>query len=305
MQRNGLPAWNDKATVRIIPHLLLNPDQSGYFFPISRQPLSLHPFIEKLHDKELTYLLTQSFYKYTNDISTIETRVVNQTILKNLHNNSIIQFNDQQKADLYTIMIDESYHAYVAHDAMLQVQTHTGIQPLSLPQTIEIEHAINTVKRNLAPRYHSLFELIAVCLAENTLTHDIVGMLHQTETHPFFQHIIKNHLSDESRHSRIFFGILSFIWSNIPEDYRYALGNVLPEFLEQYLGLTVQIAFDKTVLINMGLTLNDVDMVISDTYRNFRLTRHHPLLKNLLIILAKADVLNETNLPTFKEKNWL
>ena len=47
--------------------------------------------------------------------------------------------SDEQKINLYTIMVDEAYHAYVAFDAMLQIQAHTHITPLPLPNTIEVD----------------------------------------------------------------------------------------------------------------------------------------------------------------------
>ena len=45
-------------------------------------------------------------------------------------------------------MVDESYHAYVAYDAMLQVEQYTGISPLPLPTIIEIEQAILNAKEH-------------------------------------------------------------------------------------------------------------------------------------------------------------
>lgn len=87
--------------------------------------------------------MIQSLYKYSNDIASIETRVVNEIILKAISDNiEGTSLTDNQKLSLYTIMIDESYHAYVAFDAMMQIRKETNIKPLEFPKVIEIEKAI-------------------------------------------------------------------------------------------------------------------------------------------------------------------
>lgn len=283
-------AWESKATVRTNPRLIFDNAQKGYFFPRSHQPLSIHPLVEELGQDAVAYLLIQSFYKYVNDIAIIETRVVNQTILNVIHNSLAIDFSYEQKINLHTVMIDEAYHAYVVYDAMQQIQQQTGIAPLSLPLTIEIEYAINAVKQKLPAVYHTMFELIAVCLAENTLTKEIITMVDAEETHPFFQQLINEHLSDETRHAGLFFHVLQFVWATMSAEHRRHIGVVLPEFLHLYLGNRVQIAFDRTVLLHLGLTTSAVNEVIDDVYGDFQLTRYHPKLKNILTILQKAGV---------------
>lgn len=297
--------WENKATVRTKKRLVLEAGHKGYFYPLSRQPLCLHPLIEELGTEAINFLLVQSFYKYLNDIAVIETQVVNQAILRVLNNSLPLFFSTDQKQQLYTIMVDEAYHAYVAYDAMNQIQKQTGIAPLPLPEKIEIELAIHAVKKTLDPIYHGIFDLIAVCLAENTLTKEIVTMLDHEETHPFFQQHIKTHLADETRHSGLFFALLAYIWKSLNDEYKTAIAAVLPTFLSLYLGMTVQMEFDKRVLLQLGLSDDEASEAISDTYSHFQVTRHHPMLANILIILEKALVLDGICLTQFKERNWI
>ena len=72
--------WEREAGVRALPHRVIDKSHSGYLYPLFRQPLSIHPLVEKLGEESLEHLLTQSFYKYTNDISIIETRILNRSI---------------------------------------------------------------------------------------------------------------------------------------------------------------------------------------------------------------------------------
>lgn len=297
--------WERQAGVRTVPRIPFEPCSSRYFYPLSRQPLSVHPYVYNRGEGALSYLLVQSLYKYANDISIIETRVVNKAVLSAISNALPIEFSATQKRHLFTILVDEAYHAYAAYDMMQEIQHHVLIEPLLLPETIEIERAISSVKQGLDARYHGLFELIAVCIAENTLTKDMVGMLDHEETHPFFQKHIAAHLADESRHAKLFFHLLKYIWHSISEDAKEHIGRSLPEFLTLYLGLSIQIEFEKRVLLHIGLTEHQADEALQDTYLNFQLTPHHPMLKNILTFLSRAGVLDKVTEPGFRAKGWM
>ncbi|BAZ71134.1 hypothetical protein NIES4106_59310 (plasmid) [Fischerella sp. NIES-4106] len=296
--------WEKRATVRSRPKVVYDKEAKGYYYPISRTPLAIHPTVMAKGERAIEFLLIQSLYKYSNDIATIETRVVNETIIKVLTNKMPIEFNKEQKINLYTIMVDEAYHAYVAFDAMLQIENHTGVEALPLPEVIEIEKAITKVREKLDQKYHNIFDLICICLAENTLTKEIITMTDQEETHPFFQKIIKDHFADEERHSGIFYKLLEFIWINLNEEYKEHIGEILVDFIEEYLGLTIQIKFDKQVLSKIGFSDEEASKIVEDTYGGFKLTKHHPMLKNIIILLDKTGVFDQFTLPKFEEKEW-
>ncbi len=297
--------WERRSTVRSKPRIILNTNEQGVFFPKSHQPLVNHPKIKEQTEQALNYLLVQSFYKYTNDIATIETRVVNNAILSVVTNQLPIGFTREQKINLYTVMVDESYHAYVAYDAMAQVEDYTSIQPLALPETIEIERAIEAVKKLFPVKYHSIFNLIAVCIAENTLTKEILSMIDQKETHPFYQKQLTDHLSDESRHSGIFFHLLIHIWENIANDYKENIAVILPTFIELYLGVQVDKEFYKIILTELTLSETEADIILEETYEEFKLTKDNPKIKNIVYQLEKAGLIDSYIAPGLKQKNWI
>lgn len=297
--------WETRSTVRSRPRLSFDSKLDGYFFPLSHQPLSVHPKIASLGKEAIDYLLVQSLYKYSNDIAMIETRVVNQSILKAVTNSLLVVFDNEQKLVMYTIMVDEAYHAYVAFDAMMQIQERTGIKPLLLPEQIEIEFAIQWAHENMPSQYHSAFDYIAVCLAENTLTKEIVSMLDKDETHPFFQKIIKDHLSDESRHSGIFSGLLRYFWQNLDEACKKSVSRVLIGFVERYLGLGVKMEFDLKVLRAMGFSDEESREIFDDTYQGYVLSKNHPMLKNILYLFEKSGLSDEILNPYLREKDWV
>ena len=301
--------WEKRATVRSRPRNVFDSDhtlsEGGYFFPRSHQPLCIHPKVVELGEEAINYLLVQSLYKYSNDIATIETRVVNNAILTVVMDSLPIKFTSEQKMHLYTIMVDEAYHAYVAFDSMLQIQEFTQIEPLPLPKTIEIELAIKWAHEQLPQECHGIFDLIAVCLAENTLTKEIVSFVSQEGTHHFFTKMLEDHLADESRHCGIFFNLLGFIWKDIDMVMKKQIAAILPEYLTRYLGLVVEMEFDREILISLEIPEDQANKMLDEVYGHFKLTKENPKLKNILLQLHRSGVIDEITSPYFKEKNWI
>lgn len=105
--------WEKRATVRSRPRNVFDSvhslSEGGYFFPRSHQPLSIHPKVVELGEEAINYLLVQSLYKYSNDIATIETRVVNNAILTVVMDSLPVKFTSEQKMHLYTIKIKKHF----------------------------------------------------------------------------------------------------------------------------------------------------------------------------------------------------
>lgn len=297
--------WENRATVRTMPRLKFEENLAGYFFPLSKQPLCFHHEINKFGDQAISFILAQSLYKYANDIAVIETQVVNNTLLYLINDELDVKFDDSFKLNAFTIVVDEAYHAYVAYDAMLQIKNHTKINALPLPSKIEIQIAIDEVKKILNPIYHKNFDLVAICIAENTLTKEIISMLGNEETHPFFQKLINDHLSDESRHSGYFYEVLKFFWKNLDVVIKMEIINVLPHFIENYLGINVQRSFEINILKYLGFSNNDSESILNDIYSGMTLHANHPMIKNIMFLLKECDVLNADLLKIFQNKGFI
>jgi len=306
--RNTQTRWEKNATVRSRPRRLLEQFQTdtGFYYPTSRQPLAIHPAIEKLGEEAKRYILLQSLYKYSSDIAYIETQVVNRITLYIAHDGLEITFDPEWRRDALTIVIDESYHAYVALDSLIQIQNHTQIKPLDLGNTVSLELAIDWFKKELGEESHKIMELICVCIAENTLTKEIAAMMDRKETHRYFQHILRDHLTDEARHSSFFLAVLKHLWENLDETRRYEIGTRLPQFITQYLDNSLQRAFDVTILRALGLAEECLEVIIEDTYTNPEFSATHPMIKNIMSLLHNAGVLKHG--PTksaFSKYNWI
>ena len=180
--------WEAFSTIRSRPRRLLATSDAdkGNFYPLARQPLCVHPEISKLGEEVKRYLLVQSAYKYIRDITVLETEIVNRATLTIVNNQLPVKFSHALRRDALTIIVDEAYHAYVAMDCLSQIEGHTGIMALDVDDRLSVAEAIERVRALLPPAMGASFELIAVCIAENTNTQDILAMVHEKELNAFF-----------------------------------------------------------------------------------------------------------------------
>ncbi len=284
--------WERFSTIRTRPHRNLVANQiEGYFFPVDKQPICMHPKVIELGEPAKEFILIQSLYKYSNDIAVTETELVNQAALKISSNRLPIYFDYHYRINALTVIVDEAYHAYVAMDCLKQIMDYTNVEPLKLPEEIELSKAIRKTKIQLPEIFHDCFDLIAVCIAENTLTKEIVTMKDNGEVNLYFQQIMKDHLADEGRHSGYFARVLEKLWGEIDAETKNHIGNILPYFISEYLGTDVIKAFDKRILTNLNFSNEEADQIINDTFDGFEIGQHHPMVKNITSFLARTGVL--------------
>ncbi len=299
--------WELRSLVRSRPRRVLANDMGNlYFYPVSRQPLCIHPVVASLGEEARQVILIQSLYKYSNDIVMIESAVINRSAFNIVKNFLPVEFDFTTRLTASTVIVDESYHAYVALDCMQQVEEITRVKALPFPPDVELSKAIDSVKSTLADQYHSSFELIAVCIAENTLTKDIVQMAKEPGVNQFFQHIMSDHLIDEARHSKFFSELLREFWSKLNQDFQEAIGKLLPLFIKLYLSNESQKEFDKKILDSLELETGIIQQIIEETHGQYEVTQHHPMAKNILQLLSIAKVLEHTmTSEAFKKIHWL
>jgi hypothetical protein len=257
-----------------------------------RQPLVIHPDVAALGTEATNFVLIQSSYKYMNDIAVIETEIINRTALAIANDRYPGRFSTQVRQGALTVVIDEAYHALVARDYIDAVQRNTGVPPLALPTETELSHAIAAAKAQLPTAWHEDFDIVAVCIAENTLTHEIVDLSRQTGLASAFTDALSDHLADEARHATFFRKVLDLQWRSIEEDRRAALGSLLPAFLSAYLNVGVHRSFDETVLRALSVPEGKAASILAEVHDCFTLAPQHPMLANILALLRKVGVLD-------------
>lgn len=266
-EMDSVQRWYGAATVRNAPRIIV-PDSAAneYIFPRSRQLMSEHPLVTARGHKTVNYVLAQSTYKYMYEIGLLETKFVIDCGLK-IVNNEIMPgaVTEMDKLDALTIVIDEGYHAHVALDFIIQMKDKTGISPLSIPHTNGNLDAVGRAFATLPKSMHNDFELISVCLAEHTLTKDLLSIGKEKDATKTFTQVMTDHVSDEGRHANYFATLMKRHWLEMPEQTRVAIGAMLPAYLDDYLAGDEERTFDRSVLAAAGLSEVETDQVIQDT----------------------------------------
>lgn len=288
-----IDAWEGRATIRTRPRRIVENDDK-LIYPLSRQPLVLSDtFIrECAHLRD--YALVQSLYKFINDVVIFETEIVDKTARSIAKDNFTIRFPFACRYDAMTVVVDEDYHALVAMDFMQQTIALTGIEPIPLPDEIELSRAIPAALA-LAPEHlRSAVELICVAIAENTVTNDVAAFAKDESVKQSVKGLMADHLLDEGRHSGFWARLVRIYWHTAAEQDRAAIARIMPVFIAQYLTNDIQNGFDFKLIEHLQVP-DTVKQALRDETRavSFPVNRHHPLVANIVRFFKNSSMLDD------------
>jgi hypothetical protein len=285
-------AWENRATIRTRPRRVLEDDER-LIYPLSRQPLVLSETFLRECPQQRDFALVQTLYKFINDVVIFETEIVDKTARSIAKNRFAVAFPFACRYDAMTVVVDEDYHALVAMDFMQQTVAMTGIEPIQLPDEIELSRAIPAAVA-LAPEHlRSAMELICVAIAENTVTGDVAAFARDDSVKPSIKGLMADHLLDEGRHSSFWARMVRIYWHTASAADRETIAQILPVFIGHYLTNDIQKAFD--------LRLIDALPVSEATRRSLRdemaglafpINRHHPLVGNIVKFFHNSSLLD-------------
>ncbi|WP_277760060.1 diiron oxygenase [Pseudomonas sp. A34-9] len=285
-------AWENRATIRTRPRRVLEDDER-LIYPLSRQPLVLSETFLRECPQQRDFALVQTLYKFINDVVIFETEIVDKTARSIAKNRFAVAFPFACRYDAMTVVVDEDYHALVAMDFMQQTVAMTGIDPIQLPDEIELSRAIPAAVA-LAPEHlRSAVELICVAIAENTVTGDVAAFARDDTVKPSIKGLMADHLLDEGRHSSFWARMVRIYWYTASAADRETIAQILPVFIGHYLTNDIQKSFD--------LRLIDALPVSETTRRSLRdemaglafpINRHHPLVGNIVKFFHNSSLLD-------------
>lgn len=285
-------SWESRATIRTRPRRVLEDDER-LIYPLSRQPLVLSETFLRECPQQRDFALVQTLYKFINDVVIFETEIVDKTARSIAKNRFAVPFPFACRYDAMTVVVDEDYHALVAMDFMQQTVAMTGIEPIQVPDEIELSRAIPAAVA-LAPEHlRSAVELICVAIAENTVTGDVAAFARDDTVKPSIKGLMADHLLDEGRHSSFWARMVRIYWHTASDADRATIAQILPVFIGHYLTNDIQKSFD--------LRLIDALPVSETTRRSlkdemaglaFPINRHHPLVGNIVKFFHNSSLLD-------------
>ncbi|PCR92910.1 aminobenzoate oxygenase [Pseudomonas fluorescens] len=285
-------AWESRATIRTRPRRVLE-DDARLIYPLSRQPLVLSETFLHECPEQRDFALVQTLYKFINDVVIFETEIVDKTARSIAKNRFAVAFPFACRYDAMTVVVDEDYHALVAMDFMQQTVAMTGIEPIELPNEIELSRAIPAAVE-LAPEHlRSAVELICVAIAENTVTGDVAAFARDDTVKPSIKGLMADHLLDEGRHSSFWARMVRIYWHTASDADRECIAQILPVFIGHYLTNDIQKSFDLRLID--ALPVNDATRrALKDEMAGlaFPINRHHPLVGNIVRFFHNSSLLD-------------
>ncbi|MFC3907833.1 diiron oxygenase [Legionella dresdenensis] len=293
--QSNQPQWERTASVRSKPRRLLTDEENpGFYFPPEQQMLCVHPLVEKMGTEVKETILIHSLYKYLNDIANIEKDIINQTAYKITQNDYFIDLPRDIRHDALSVIIDESYHAYVALDFLQQVEVKTSILALDLPKDTALSYAIKSIKAELPKQYIENFELIATCIAEHALTNDLIAVSKSQNISRTFFYIMKDHAQDEGRHARYFEYLLAIFWEALPIEQKEIIGSFLPKLIHQYFNPAIQKTYDEQILKSLNISPEKIQIILSDTHDGWSdhlINQENIIAKQMINLLKRTKVI--------------
>ena len=284
--------WESRATIRTRPRRLLEDDQR-LIYPLSRQPLVLSETFLRECPQQRDFALVQTLYKFINDVVIFETEIVDKTARSIAKNRFAVAFPFACRYDAMTVVVDEDYHALVAMDFMQQTVALTGIEPIQLPDEIELSRAIPAAVA-LAPQHlRSAVELICVAIAENTVTGDVAAFARDDTVKPSIKGLMADHLLDEGRHSSFWARMVRIYWHTASVADREAIAKILPVFIGHYLTNDIQKSFDLRLIDALQVS-EETRLSLKEemTGLAFPINRHHPLVGNIVRFFHNSSLLD-------------
>jgi hypothetical protein len=106
---------------------------------------------------------------------------------------------------------------------------------------------------------------------------------------------MEDHVRDEGRHAVLFMTILKLVWNEMEESARLTIGQLLPEFIREYLNPRMQAEYERGVLEWLALSAEHIEKLISETYAEPPLEEfraRNPLSGYVVHVLKQCDVLS-------------
>lgn len=286
--------WEKYSSLRTRPRRILKDEENiGDYFPESRQPILAHPLLQNIDSEKRKFVLAQSLFLYMNEIAHIETDIINYGALGVLRDRYSYIFPFEIKFDALSIIIDESYHAYVAMDFMRQVAEYENFEVLPFPKESALSQAIAKTKVDLPPDLSVQWDLIAIAIAEHALTNDLLVVAKVKGVCKTFFHVMHDHVLDEKRHANFFEYVLRLFWSKLEEKDKKILGPLIPKLVAEYNNPNMQKEFDLKILNAIEISDKDSQDIVEATHfgwKDQKIDTGNIVSRQMIDMLKRAEV---------------
>jgi hypothetical protein len=232
--RFTLGDWNARASVRASEHTyLLPPDlahqlETRHWFPPAFVSYLGHPVIEAAGLPTIHHLTAAHLVYFLDYTTLLEHRIVNRSVETIIHGELGVPIPQRMKTAALQLYTDEGFHALFSDSLAVQIARLYAITPRPLmPRRIT---RLNALLARVAPQHRSLGWFLAGFVSETIIAKELLDVCRDALV-SCVQEMLRDHLTDEARHSRYFCEVFQFLWQALDSDQRTFAARLLLDIL--------------------------------------------------------------------------
>lgn len=233
-QRFTLGEWNTRASVRTSEHTYELPAdleqqlQTRHWFPPAFLPYLGHPGIAAAGPAVIHRLSANHLVYFLDYTTVLEHRIVNRSVETIVHGELGTCIPQRMKTAALQLYTDEGFHALFSNSLAEQIAAHYGIsqRPL-MPQRIT---RLNALLDQTPDRHKALASFLLGFVSETIIARELLEVCRETLVSSV-QEMLRDHLTDEARHSRYFSEVFHYVWLTLNSSQRTFAARLLAQVI--------------------------------------------------------------------------
>ncbi|WP_192562742.1 diiron oxygenase [Pseudomonas gozinkensis] len=210
-----LSDWNTRASVRTSSHDYRLPDdlqkqlETRHWFPPAFLPYLAHPVIEAAGRSMLHRLTARHLVHFLDYTTLLEHRIVNRAVETIVHGELPVEVPAPMKTAALQLYTDEGYHALFSSQVAEQI---AGVYALSarpaMPRRIT---RMNLLIARTGQEQRPLVCFLLGFVSETIIARELLDVCRDSLVSGV-NDMLRDHLTDEARHSRYFTEVFHYLW---------------------------------------------------------------------------------------------
>lgn len=230
----SLGDWNTRASVRTSAHDYRLPAdiaqqlETRHWFPPAFLPYLAHPAI-KASGRSMLHRLTANHLVHFLDYTTLlEHRIVNRAVEVIVHGELPIDVPPLMKTAALQLYTDEGYHALFSHQVAEQI---AGLYAITArPVTPRRIIRMNRLIAKTLPEQQPLTWFLLGFVSETIIARELLDVCRDSLVSGVSD-MLRDHLTDEARHSRYFTEVFHYLWLHLDSHQRTFAAATLLEII--------------------------------------------------------------------------
>jgi hypothetical protein len=226
--------WDSRASVRSSTHDYQLPDdvqqqlQSRYWFPPAFLPYLAHPAIQAAGREVLHRLSANHLVHFLDYTTLLEHRIVNRAVEVIVHRELPIYIPLPMKHAALQLYTDEGYHALFSNRLAEQIAALYGMtgRPV-VPKRIT---RMNAMIARTPEKNRPLAWFLLGFVSETIIARELLDICRDTLVSSV-NDMLRDHLTDEARHSRYFAEAFHYFWLSMNSRQRTFVSRTLLEII--------------------------------------------------------------------------